>query len=47
MSEKAKLLERMSKMGKNVLKLPGAVAADPPEDEPEHVESEVGILSYC
>ena len=36
-SEKAKLLARMSKMGKNVLKLPGAVAAEP-EGDPEHHE---------
>ena len=42
----------MSKMGKNVLKIPGAVAADPDEDEPEPAEtakahkSEVSVLAY-
>ena len=31
-SNKARLLARMSKMGKNVLTIPGAVAADPDHD---------------
>ena len=41
----------MSKMGKNVLKIPGAVAADPDEDEPEPADlpkthkSEVSVLT--
>ncbi|XP_028407663.1 FK506-binding protein 15-like [Dendronephthya gigantea] len=42
-SEKAKLLARMSKMGKNVLKLPGAVSAEPEEDDHEvHAENVAG-----
>ena len=42
----------MSKMGKNVLKIPGAVAADPDEDEPGPAEtakahkSEVSVQAY-
>ena len=32
-TDKARLLARMSKMGKNPLSLPGAVAAEPEEDD--------------
>lgn len=40
-TDKARLLARMSKMGKNPLSLPGAVVAEPENDdmgEPEQVD---------
>lgn len=37
----------MSKMGKNVLKLPGAVAADPEEYEHASAETASEVSIFC
>lgn len=37
----------MSKMGKNVLKLPGAVAADPEEYEHAPAETVSEVSNFC
>ena len=39
-TDKARLLARMSKMGKNPLSLPGAVVAEPESDDMVHAEQE-------
>lgn len=39
-TDKARLLARMSKMGKNPLSLPGAVVAEPESDDMVHAEHE-------
>ena len=39
-TDKARLLARMSKMGKNPLSLPGAVTVEPESDDMAHVEQD-------